>query len=45
MAVPAWRAFKTGEVTGYRAKGVTVDNKEKYCLADLSFPELSQYAQ
>ena len=34
--VPAWRALQTNEVTGFRAEGVAVDEKEKCCLADLS---------
>ena len=36
--VTAWRALQTGEVTGFRAEGVAVDEKEKDCLADLSVP-------
>ena len=39
MPVPAWRALRTNEVNGFRTKGVlTVDVKEKCCLADLSVP-------
>ena len=36
MPVPAWRALQTNDVTGFRAEGVAVDEKEKCCLADLS---------
>ena len=37
--VSAWRALQTDEVTWFRAEGVSVDEKEKCCLADLSVPE------
>ena len=36
--VPAWRALQTDEVTGFWPKDVTVEQKDKYCLADLSVP-------
>ena len=36
--VPAWRALQTGEVIGFWAEGVAVNEKEKYCFADLSIP-------
>ena len=35
---PAWRALQTNEVTGFRAEGVAVDEKEKSCLVDLCVP-------
>ena len=31
--VPAWRALQTDAATGFRAEGVTVDEKEKCCLS------------
>ena len=34
--VPAWRALQSDKVTGFRAEGEAVDEKEKCCLADLS---------
>ena len=34
--VPAWRALQTNEATVFRAEGVTIDEKGKWCLADLS---------
>ena len=34
--VPAWGALQTGEVTGFWAEGVAVDEKEKCCLVDVS---------
>ena len=37
-SVPAWRALQTDEVTGFRAEGVAVDEKEKCCLTELSVP-------
>ena len=36
--VPAWNALQTDEITTFRAEGVTVDEKNKSCLADLSIP-------
>ena len=38
MSVPAWRALHTDENIGFRSEGVAVDEKNKYCLADLSVP-------
>ena len=39
--VPAWRALHTDDVTGFRAEGVAVDDKNKCCLADLSVPGIA----
>ena len=36
--VPAWCALQADEVTGFRAEGVAIDEKEKCCLANLSVP-------
>ena len=36
--IPAWRALRTGEVTGFRAEYVTVDEEYKCCLVYLSDP-------
>ena len=33
--VSAWRTLQTDDVTGFRAEGMAVDEKEKCCLADL----------
>ena len=38
VPVPAWRALQTDEVTGFRAEGVAVDEKQKCCLAYLTVP-------
>ena len=38
VVVRVWRAVQTDEVTGFRAEGVAVDEKEKCCLAELSVP-------
>ena len=36
--LPAWRTVQTDEVTGFRAEGMAVDEKEKGSLANLSVP-------
>ena len=36
MPVPAWRALQTDEVTGFRAEGLDVGEKDNGCLADSS---------
>ena len=35
---PAWRTLEAGEVPGFLLRGLVADNKNRWCLADLSVP-------